>query len=83
MFPFPDEVEMNNYHSIEVTGKSRATAGIYLKTNESAEAAPNNPVWKHERRNRYIFNTGSSAGWRIGKKDHLSSGKFYYKSNFI
>jgi len=66
--------------SILVTGRSQSIAGEYLRTYDVAENAPKNPVWKHTNNDRYIFNTGSSVGWRIGKKAHLTSGKSYYKS---
>ena len=78
---FPGEI--NDCHSIEVSGSSNTTAGVYMRTDEFANDAPENPVWKHSKNDRYIFNTGTSIGWRIGRKDHLSNGKYYYKSNSI
>ena len=42
---------------------------------------PNNPVWWLDGDEfRYIFNTGSKDGWRIGNEDGLKSGKYFYKS---
>merc|ERR1719273_3108450 len=75
-----ESLEIDNCYSIEVTGGSSTTRGIYFKTEEYVESAPENPVWKHQENDRYIFNTGSSRGWRIGKKDHLATGKSYYSS---
>ena len=65
-------------------GGSSTTDGIYSMTNDSADAAPNNRVWKHSEGNdRYIFNTGSSTGWRIGRNGHLSTSNYYYKSKIF
>ena len=47
-------------------------------SNESASAAPNNPVWKSSG-NRYIFNTGNSNGWRIGQESDLATGSYLCK----
>ena len=69
---------------IEVTeGKSWARVnGLYVKTDERVPAAPNSSVWKHPDENAYIFNTGSTNGWRIGWKSHLSTEEFYYKGEY-
>ena len=55
--------------------------GLYVKSDEIVPAAPNNSVWKHPYHNdRYIFNTGNTEGWKIGKKSHLSTTQdFIYK----
>ena len=67
-----------------MSGRSSTTAGVYSRTNEVAIRAPDNPVWKHSKGNdRYIFNTGSSKGWRIGEKVDLSTGAHWYKSKMI
>ena len=64
---------------IEVTeGKSWAN-GLYAKTEERVPSAPNSSVWKHPDKNEYIFNTGSTKGWRIGEKSHLRTEEFDYK----
>ena len=73
-------LEVDDCNSIKVTGRSRTTRGVYLKSQEYAESTPENPVWKHQKNDRYIFNTGSSDGWKIGKTDHLSNSKFYFSS---
>ena len=78
---FPGET--NICASIKVTGGSSTTAGVYLRSNEYAVDAPDNPVWKHSLVDRYIFNTGNSFGWRIGENADLSTGKYYYKSKII
>ena len=70
----------NNCEYIKVTRKSSTTEGIYVETDKTVPAAPNNSVWKHPDQDRYIFNTGNAEGWRIGKKSQLSSTqRFYYK----
>ena len=70
-------------YSIEVIGgRSKTTRGVYFRTEEyAASDAPENPVWKHQTNDRYIFNTGTSKGWRIGKYDHLYNRKSFYASN--
>ena len=66
---------------IEVTEGNSRINGLYVKSDEIVPAAPNNYVWKHSDHNKiYIFNTGNTEGWRIGKKSHLSTTQdFYYK----
>ena len=49
----------------------------YLSEDKSG---PNNPVWKLKDQDRYIFNTGSSKGLRIGDSSDLKTGANYYKS---
>ena len=63
----------------DTTENSTSSSGIYLRTNERAAEAQNSPAWKHPKKDRYIFTTGSQSGWRIGKQDHLDSGRHYYK----
>ena len=74
---------MDSCFSIKVIGDSKTSRGDYFMTNFTAKDAPENPVWVHSDNNRYIFNTGSSSGWRIGRKGHLSTGKSYYKGKTI
>ena len=63
-------------------GGSSTTAGIYSRTNESAVAAPDNPVWKHsEGYDRYIFKLDWM--WRIGTNASLSTGDYFYKSKIF
>ena len=64
---------------IEVTEGYSWVNGLYVKTDERVPSAPNSSVWKHPHKNEYIFNTGSTKGWRIGKKSHLSTEKFDFK----
>jgi hypothetical protein len=76
-----DLVTCDDCYSIIVTGgRSRILQGEYIKTENYADSAPENPIYKKKTSNRYIFNTGSSKGWSIGKKDHLDSGRSYYSS---
>ena len=49
-------------------------------SDEVATKAPNDPVWKLEGKDGYIFTNGSNAGWRIGDKDSLTDGSYFFKS---
>ena len=64
---------------IEVTYGEDPANGLYVKIDKRVPSAPNNSVWKHPHKNEYIFNTGSTKGWRIGKRLHLTTEKFDYK----
>ena len=68
---------------IEVTNGTSSSTGNYFLSHERAGAAPNLLVWKLEGRDRYIFNTGTDNGWRIGRYMFLSTGRSYYKSKFL
>ena len=61
--------------------------GKYFLTNESCDRDPSLPVYKHEERDRYIYNTGIDfSGWRIGKKERLSgknAGLNWFRSNLF
>ena len=66
--------------AIHVTGDtSNSEGGLYLPTDKRAPDAPNNPVWKLRGEDRFIFNTGSSSGWRIGAKSFLTNGHHWCK----
>ena len=52
--------------------------GLYSLS--EGKSGPNNPVWKLKDKNYYIFNDGSSEGFRIGSEKSLKSGSFYYAS---
>ena len=54
--------------------------GTYELSDKRADAAPNNPVWKNPTEDQFIFNTGTSTGWRIGKEVSLKNGSYWYKS---
>ena len=72
--------------AIHVTGDnstSYSEGGLYLPTNERASGAPNNPVWKRSGGKRFIFNDGSSSGWRIGQESGLTTGNYYCKGKHI
>ena len=70
--------------AIQVTGDaSDSNVGLYILANERTSAKPNNPVWKTPRGDRFIFNTGTKEGWRIGPKSSLDTGSFYCKSKYI
>ena len=65
------------------TSTSGSEGGLYVLSNESASAAPNNPVWKNSDGSRFIFNSGSVEGWRIGEESDLTSGNSYSKGRHI
>ena len=76
----------NNCEYIKVPGGHPTIKGLYVETDKTVPAAPNNSVWKRrdhkmiDAPDRYIFNTGSAEGWRIGNESHLSTTQdFYYK----
>merc|ERR1719464_1273451 len=64
---------------IKVTNKKNWANGLYVKTDERVPAALNSSVWKHPDENEYIFNTGSTKGWRIGEKTYFNTEEFDYK----
>ena len=72
--------------AIHVTGDnstSNSYRGLYLRNDERASDAPNNPVWKNSGGDRFIFNTGTSLGWRIGQEKSLTTGGYFCKSKHI
>ena len=64
----------------DVSGDDKRVIGTYMISDEVANEAPNCPVWKLEGKEMYIFNYGSNQGWRIGDKDSLTDGSFFFKS---
>ena len=64
---------------------NQESVGTYFLCDEIAVGAPKNPVWKLQGKDRYIFNNGSSNGWRIGDNESLTLGlgDFYYKSKKV
>ena len=70
--------------AIQVTGDtSNSEGGLYELSNERSLAAPNSSVWKKSGGNRFIFNTGTSLGWRIGQEKSLTTGGYFCKSKHI
>ena len=73
--------------TIQVTGDaspaSNSEGGLYELSDKRASAAPNSPVWKKSGGNRFIFNTGTSLGWRIGQELSLTTGGYFCKSKHI
>ena len=51
--------------------------GLYFPSDKRAPAAQNNPVWKRSRGNQFIFNTGTTDGWRVGPESGLTTGGHY------
>ena len=64
----------------EVSGDKKHFCGSYTISDEVANKAPNCPVWKLEGKEIYVFNNGSDEGWRIGNKDSLTDGSYFFKS---
>ena len=64
----------------DVSGDDKRVIGTYMISDEVADEAPNCPVWKLEGKEMYVFNDGSNEGWRIGDKDSLTDGSFFFKS---
>ena len=60
----------------QVYGDDSEASGTYFKSDEATD----NLVWKLPGRDRFIFNTGSDIGWRIGKKENLTNESFLFKS---
>ena len=70
--------------AIQVTGdNSNSNVGLYILTNERTSADPNSPVWKTTKGDRFIFNTGTKEGWRIGPESSLTTGSFYCNGKHI
>ena len=72
--------------AIHVTGDnstSYSEGGLYLLSDERTSDAPNNPVWKTFTGNRFIFNDGTAEGWRISKKEDLTTGNYMCKGKHI
>ena len=68
--------------AILVTGDS-SEGGLYVLSNARASASLNRPVWKNYDGTRFIFNTGTTTGWRIGNMESLTDGSYYCKSKHI
>ena len=75
-FLFP--VDTTNCFSIEIYSSSCKSAGVYLRNPAFTASAQKNPVWKHPDEDRYIFNTGSSIGWRVGRGSELDADSYSY-----
>ena len=72
--------------AIEVTGDtstSNSEGGWYVLSDDRASDAPNSPVWKNSAGNRFIFNTGGSSGWRIGRESDLADGSYRCRGKHI
>ena len=72
--------------AIHVSGDnstSNSEGGLYVLSDERASDAPKSPVWKNSAGNRFIFNDGGSAGWRIGPESSLSDGSYTCKGKHI
>ena len=54
--------------------------GLYSLS--EVKSGPNNPVWKLKDKNYYIFDSGSSHGFRIGNEKSLKTGSSWYRSKY-
>ena len=71
-----------NCGALLVTGDS-SEGGLYVLSNARASASLNRPVWKNYDGTRFIFNTGTATGWRIGSMEDLTTGRSSCKSKHI
>ena len=65
------------------TSTSNSEGGLYLLSDDYALDAPNSPVWKNSGSEKFIFNTGSTEGWRIGLEEGLIAGGYFCNSKHI
>ena len=51
-----------------------------IVSDEFVEWAPERPVFKHTSKDRYIFWNAGGLGWSIGKKEYLTTGSHWHRS---
>ena len=66
------------YGFIEVTGDEFVT-GTYYICDEKSSGASEEPVYKHQDRDSYIF-YDPDEGWKIGDQDSMETFDYWYKS---
>jgi hypothetical protein len=68
--------------TLDVLGATYANCdGQYkLVPDEFVEWAPARPVFKHTAKDRYIFWNAGGLGWSIGKRDYLTTGSHWHRS---
>ena len=65
---------------INVTGSYRDWTGIYYPSEQKSKLLPDSPVYKKPGYDKFIFNTNSKEGWRLGNRGGLEAGGYHYKS---
>ena len=68
------------YGFIEVTGDEFVT-GTYDICDEKSSEASEEPVYKHQERDSYIF-YDPDEGWKIGDQDSMETLDYWYKSEY-
>ena len=53
-----------------------------IVSDQFVEWAPERPVFKHSSKDRYIFWNAGGLGWSIGKKDYLTTGSHWHRSEY-
>ena len=71
-----------NCGAIRVTDYS-SEGKLYVLSNARASASLNRPVWKNFDGTGFIFNNGSTEGWRIGDLESLTDSGYFCKSKQI
>ena len=63
---------------IEVAGDDFAS-GIYFVTDTKSNGLSEEPIYKHQERDSYIF-YDPDEGWKIGDNDSMTTYDYWYKS---
>ena len=78
---FPASTSDDFYGYIEVSGDDFA-AGIYYICDEKSSGTSEEPVYKHQERDSYIF-YDPDEGWKIGDQDSMTTYDYWYKSKYF
>ena len=76
--PFAASNSDDFYGFIEVSGDEFVT-GTYYICDEKSSGASEEPVYKHQERDSYIF-YDPDEGWKIGDQDSMTTYDYWYKS---
>ena len=65
-----------------ITGSNfeECTGTYNLNRYGKSSSAPSRPVYKLDGQDRYIFYFQPKEEWRIGKKENLKDGEYFYSS---
>ena len=67
--------------SIEVTGNDfGSVTGTYFISEEKSSSSPEKPTYKLDGKDRYLFFDSSDEGWRVGRYEWVTTGRFLYTS---
>ena len=74
--------------NLTITGDVHGSlTGTYIINNENSSLSLDEPVYKLEGQDRYIYYNPGGDGWRIARKERLSGEKeglhYYASKNFI